>query len=263
MSAFTLKIIALAAMLIDHIAAVFPYHFSFGFRVVGRMTFPIFVYLLAEGFRHTRSQTKYLLRLLAFALISEPFFDWSINRAHNIAAGYSPWHVDLLNNTNIFYTLLLGGMAIVAYEWINKIILQQYFEAPTPGERFAAAVISATPVIGFMSIADILSTDFGSYGVMFILIVYIVKQPKWMMLTVFATMNILQHRGLFPFIWADILRGYITLDIWLYLLIPTTILTVPLIALYNGKRGPGFKWLFYAAYPAHLAVLAGAAWVIY
>ena len=263
MSAFPLKVIALAAMLVDHIAAVFPQHFTLGFRAVGRLTFPIFVYLIAEGFRHTRSPQKFLLRLLAFALISEPFYDWSMNRANNIAAGCSPWHVDFLNDTNIFYTLLLGGMAIVAFRWINNTILKQYFEDATPGERFFTVLISSLPTIGFMWLADILSTDFGGYGVLFILLMYVVTKPKWLMLAVFALMNVLQHRGLLPLFHDDFVRGYISVDIWFYWFILITLLTVPLAALYNGKRGPGFKWLFYVAYPAHLAILAAAAWLIF
>ena len=259
MSAFSLKIIALAAMLTDHVAAVFPEHFSLGFRAVGRLTFPIFVYLIAEGFRHTRNPKKFLLRLLAFAIISQPFYDWSMNRARNIAAGYGPWHVNFLYNTNIFYTLLFGGMAIVVFQWISKTILQSQPADTTISERVATYAISALPTMGFMWLADFLNTDFGGYGVLFIFLMYIISKPKWLVLIVFAVMNILQHRALFPIILADIRRGYISVDVWFYWFIPATLLTVPLIALYNGKRGPGLKWLFYAAYPAHLAILAVAA----
>ena len=258
MSAFALKVIALIAMLADHTAAVFPDHFSLGFRAIGRLTFPIFVYLIAEGFRHTRNPKKYLLRLLIFALISQPFFDWSMNRANNISAGLSPWHVSFLYNTNIFYTLLLGGIAIVAFRWIHAN-LQPQFENPAFSERIAIAAISALPTMGLMWLADFLSTDFGGYGVLFIFLMYIVSKPKWLVLTVFVVMNVLQHRAVFPFLLTDILRGYVSINVWFYLFIPATLLTVPLIALYNGKRGPSLKWLFYVAYPAHLAVLAAAA----
>ena len=268
MSAFVLKIIALAAMLVDHVGAVFPNHTSLYFRVVGRLTFPIFVYLIAEGFRHTRNGKKYLLRLFIFAIIAEFPFDWAIMRAQNIRRGHSPWHVDLLNNTNIFYTLFLGGMAIFAFQLLSKALSEHVAPhitswltsklgkySPITGNligamSFAIIVISALPTLGFMWIAEFLSTDYGGYGVLFILLMYVIK-PKWLMLIVFAIMNVFQHRALFPLI-----QQRVDMHLAFYLFIPATLLTVPLIALYNGKRGPSLKWFFYVAYPAHLMVLA-------
>ena len=262
MSAFVLKIIALAAMLVDHTGSVFSDYTPFWFRVIGRLTFPIFVYLLAEGFRYTRSREKFLLRLLAFAIISEPFYDWAITRSHNIQQGLGPFHVSFFSYTNIFYTLFLGGAAIVAFEWLYGVIAKSQTQSSGSAYEHSHAddvlisAIAALPVLGFMWLADALGTDYGGYGVLFILIMYVIK-PKWLKLTVLAAMNVLQHRYIFQLAWAG--RPF---DVWLYWMIPATLLTVPLIALYNGKRGPGLKWLFYAAYPAHLAILAAAAWFV-
>ncbi|MCL2362005.1 MAG: conjugal transfer protein TraX [Defluviitaleaceae bacterium] len=255
MSAFVLKIIALIAMFIDHIGAVFPDYVPFEFRIIGRLTFPIFVYLIAEGFHHTRNPKKFLLRLLAFALIAEIPYDWAINRASNIRQGLSPWNVDFLNNTNIFYTLFLGGLSIYIFQHIFAIIAQRK-EDDKESVYLTTSAIVAGPVLGIMWIADFLGAEYGGYGVIFILLMYIIK-PKWPKLAVFAVMNVLQHRGLIQFIW----EGQ-RFDNRFFLLIPATLLTVPLMAWYNGKRGPSLKWLFYAAYPVHLAILAVVAWVI-
>ena len=267
MTAFVLKMIALTAMIIDHIGAAFPGYAPFEFRIIGRLTFPIFVFLLAEGFRHTRSPMKFLLRLFAFAIISEPFFDWAITRTH-LTYGYNPWRVDFLNNTNIFYTLFLGGVAIVAFQWIARYLTQR-FSGDSPEEpviphhysthlpqRVAIYSFAALPTIGFMWIAEILGTDYGGYGVLFIFLMYVIKSPKWLVLMVLTVMNVFQHRGLWPFF-----IGEIPIPIGFYLMIPATLLTVPLIAMYNQQRGPSLKWLFYIVYPAHLAVLAGLAFL--
>ena len=64
MTAFQLKLIALAAMFLDHTAAVFPEYLPIEFRAVGRLAWPIFAYLAAEGFRHTKAPEKFMLRLL-------------------------------------------------------------------------------------------------------------------------------------------------------------------------------------------------------
>ena len=78
MNTYKLKLIAIITMLIDHIAAVLipsDTMLWLVMRCIGRLAFPIFVFLLVEGFHHTRDVKKYLLRLGAFALISEVPFD--------------------------------------------------------------------------------------------------------------------------------------------------------------------------------------------
>ena len=86
MSAFVLKIIALAAMFTDHLYIVFPDVFPFWFRGVGRLAFPIFVYLLADGFRHTKKPERFLMRLLAFAFIAEIPYDIAFGNQINFIA---------------------------------------------------------------------------------------------------------------------------------------------------------------------------------
>ena len=259
MSSFTLKIIALTAMIIDHTGSVFSDYLPFYFRVIGRLAFPIFVYLVAQGFKHTRSPEKFLLRLFIFAIISEPAFDWALVRSQNILYGYSPWTVDFLRNTNIFYTLFLGGMAIYVFTWLFDALSQKFSQLFGPDDDSARAIsflLAMLPVLFFMHLAEMLSTDYGAYGVVFIFLMYVVK-PRKLMLLVFAVMNILQHRYTLMFI----IEGTPIDAKWLWM-IPATLLTVPLIALYNGKRGPKLKLFFYAAYPVHLAILAALAWYI-
>jgi len=255
-----LKVIALTAMLLDHVGAVFPDHVPFAFRLIGRLTFPIFVYLIAEGFRYTRSPEKFLLRLLAFAVISEPFYDWTIVRSANIEQGLSPWHVDFLNRTNIFFTLFLGGVAIVVLKHVYDAFIQR-LDTDSPIKAHIMAYVNITMITfpvtyGLMSVADFIGSDYGGYGVLFILLMYVIKN-KLLRISVFAVMNVLQHRGLI-----SMMMDGITLPLEFQAFIPFTLITVPLIALYNGKRGPSLKWLFYIAYPAHLAILAVIAWQI-
>jgi len=73
-----LKIIAIITMLIDHIGAVLLDTSTieyFACRIIGRLSFPIFCFLIIEGFTHTKNNKKYLLRLFIFAIISEIPFD--------------------------------------------------------------------------------------------------------------------------------------------------------------------------------------------
>lgn len=99
LSGSALKVIALVSMTMDHIAYYLMEHGTLLYdlmRTVGRMAFPIFAFLLVEGYDHTRSTRKYALNLLAFALISE--IPW--------------WLLNHDNTHNVFFTLLLGLIAI-------------------------------------------------------------------------------------------------------------------------------------------------------
>ena len=79
---FTLKVIAVAAMFVDHFAAMFLVGLTagrFGWvyyvcRFIGRMTAPIMCFFLSEGFIHTSSRKRYIERMALFALISQPFY---------------------------------------------------------------------------------------------------------------------------------------------------------------------------------------------
>jgi len=238
MNAFTLKIIALTAMIIDHMGVVFPGQFGFEFRVIGRLAFPIYVYLVAEGFKHTKSPAKFLARLFVFAMISQPVFQIALRGVDSFE------NVSFFANTNIFYTLFFGGAAISAYKYINKANF---------------SIIALLPLLLFMWLAALFSSDYGAYGVIFVFGMYWIGQanngnvPKGMQIAVMAGLCLWQHNAIIRFALTGY-AGYIPILTWM--LIPATLLPVLLVGLYNGKRGPSLKWFFYASYPIHLAVLA-------
>ena len=273
MTAFVLKIIALATMIIDHTGAVFPHYFGLEFRVIGRVAFPIFVFLLAEGFRHTRSPYMFLVRLGIFAIISEPFFDLAL-RADLRAVDIISWqfvleNVNFFANANIFYTLFLGGVSICAYDYIrHRMSLFAFFSDDRQSRQkgflyelfsdyFARQRDWFLLVFAFIMafapffIAEALSTDYASYGVAFILAMYAITNKK-IRLAVMAVMCVWQHSWILEFI---IFGQADRLDILHIMMIPATLVPVLLAAYYNGRRGPNFKMFFYTAYPAHLAVL--------
>jgi hypothetical protein len=226
MTAFTLKIIALTAMFFDHLWVVFPDTFPFWFRGIGRLAWPIFAYLLAEGFRHTKAREKFLMRLLAFAVISEIPYDIVFGNDINFFA-----------NTNIFYTLFLGGMAICLCERLKERRGWQ-----------TMAVIGA--VLPTAVLAEILSVDYGGMGVLFIFAMYAIKSntPRLIAFVAFTLSQFI------PLVMAYSLG--IEIPTRYLFMIPFALAAIPLIALYNDERGKQAKWLFYVAYPAHLAVLA-------
>lgn len=114
-SGYWLKVIAVISMLIDHTSAVILEQIpglenpAFLMRIIGRLAFPIYCFLLVEGFYHTRSRAKYAGRLFLFALISEVPFDLAFSRRM--------WD---FSSNNVFFTLLFGLLVIWGVEGIKQ-----------------------------------------------------------------------------------------------------------------------------------------------
>lgn len=221
LSGSTLKIMALAIMLIDHIGAVivqrtmwmpgFDHDFwnslYLPLRYVGRLAFPIFCFLLVEGYVHTSDVKKYIRRMLLFALISEIPFNLAIT---------GKW-IDL-NYQNVFFELAWGLGAIHYLEVIEKKLSNYFLQ-----------VVSRLGIIAvFVILAEYLNFDYGMYGIISIVALYVFRQNKKMQLLV----------GAVSFLWE-----------------PVAPLAFLIIAFYNGKRGRTLKYIFYAFYPAHLLLL--------
>ena len=137
MTAFDIKLIAAATMLIDHIGAVF-FPEQIIFRVIGRASFPLFAWLAAQGQAHTRNLRNYLLRLLALGLLTQPIY----NRILQLAGSSF--------QLNIVFTLALGVLFISAMQaihsrwlkaglWITGWMLD--FFLPIEGGFWAVAVV--------------------------------------------------------------------------------------------------------------------------
>lgn len=141
MTAFGLKLLALFTMTADHIGAIF-FPQEQWIRIIGRMSFPIYCFLLAEGLKHTRSVVNYALRLGIFAVLSEPAYD--------LAFSHTLWEP---SRQNVFFTLLLGFLA-------GELLLKKGGENP---------VLSTMLAILCAVLAEALHADYGAMGVCFIL----------------------------------------------------------------------------------------------
>ena len=164
-SAATLKWIALVTMTIDHFAASGLFdRLAYGevwfgqwgdvgymtMRVIGRLAFPIYCFLLTEGFRYTHSRKGYALRLGLFALISEIPFDIA-----TMGTIWNAWH------QNVFFTLLFGLLALMLADPLYQ-----------RGEQGKAFFI----VLGFALAAELLRTDYGFFGVAVIAAMHFLRE---------------------------------------------------------------------------------------
>jgi hypothetical protein len=143
MNTFQLKIIAIVTMIIDHLGLFFfPQYLIF--RMIGRIAFPLFAWLIANGAYHTHDIGKYLRRLYLFALISQIPFLFP-NRL------IDPQFSDL----NVLCTLFFGLLAIIFIQrtknWVHWLVITAVFA----------------------SFAQLLQTDYGAFGVGVVVLFYV------------------------------------------------------------------------------------------
>ena len=235
-----LKLFAMAVMLIDHTA--YAWHLNevsglayLAMRLIGRLACPIFAYMIAVGARHTHDIKKYLLRLLAFALVSEIPFDL----AFNITEPGFPLEFD---SQNVFFTLFLGLLSLAFLRFFRE----------RWGPRYKLPSVAVLLLL--MLTAYLLNTDYADMGVLSIFLFYIfadkpmaVRGPGFALaITVLALEPVSFTYALQSGNWGSFVNF---MELF-------AVMALPLILLHNGQRGTKMnKWVFYAFYPGHLLVL--------
>lgn len=172
-SGCTLKMIAIITMFIDHTGAIVLcsllndpaftvdferqafvsslYNLS---RDIGRLAFPIFCFLIVEGFLHTRNVKRYAERLALFAVISEIPFDLALK---------GNWYFP--EKQNVYFTLLIGLLVIMGIAWITENGTKNMF-------------LSLIPIIAGMYAAYFIDTDYSYKGVFLIAVLYLMRYTR-------------------------------------------------------------------------------------
>ena len=145
MTVFALKLLAVLSMFVDHLGAEIFVH-ELWMRHFGRLAFPIYAFLISEGFRHTRNLRAYLSRLFVFAIVSEVPFDLYFS-------GYFPD----FGHQNVYFTLFLGLFALYVIVESNSGFLK------------------AVALVGICLIAQGFHTDYRYPGVLLIVCFYYLK----------------------------------------------------------------------------------------
>lgn len=228
MSGFILKVLALVLMIIDHTGLILLEGTSWYLpcRILGRMAFPIYVFLITEGYVHTRNVKKYAGRLLLFALLSEIPFDYAVFG--------TPFY---MGYQNVFFTLVLGLAALICFDMAVGILANS--SSLTWEQQIQRSHMAKLGIVLIMIIAEVAHTDYGAFGILIILLFYWFREEKGKCALVTSVALIV-----YGFLGGFQIEGFGALA-WI------------LIGLYNGKKGryPFPSILFYAAYPIHLLIL--------
>ena len=215
-----LKIIGCVTMVIDHLGALFfPW---IGLRIVGRIAFPIFCFLIAQGVAHTKDLRRYLGRLEMFAVISEIPFDLAFY------GGICLWRC------NVMVTLSIGAAVLAVLrsdraEWLKVVAL------------LAGALL-----------AQWLGADYGALGVLMI-VLFSFKLPGWVDFLLLGLSFFCSGGGTVEvFLWVVPIQMFALLA-----LVP-----IGMYSGRKRWRVPWEKWAFYGFYPAHLLVMLGIAQIV-
>jgi len=212
MNAFVLKLIAITAMTIDHIGYVF-FPYSTWMRVAGRLTMPIFAFLISEGFRHTKNIDKYIKRMFVLALISAVPFFLLFKTPSDVLFAY------------LFALLGLKGAQHEADK--RKKVLK---------------------LLGFAVLSLVFVTDWPLVAPLMVYVFYYANYDKRKIFLGFTSVFFICY-GIFYLVCVAIndMGLFLANNIQFGLF-----LALPIIFLYNGTQGPKAKYLFYWYYPLHL-----------
>ena len=212
-----LKIIAMISMVFDHVGDMFFPEVMWP-RMIGRIAMPLFSFCIAEGYFYTRDKKKYLLRMGLFALVSEIPFDLAFSRKIEFT------------HQNIMLTFFIALLALMLFDLIRGEKNPETERYPIGKSLLGILAVAAMSVLAFL-----LRADYTVFAVIAVFLFYVFRQLKPILRCIPGVAFLALTRTM----------GY-------YI---TTGLSIIPLALYNGKKGKGLKWLFYAFYPGHLLLL--------
>lgn len=230
-----LKLLACITMLVDHVgatlvlrlirevgnpgSALIPLYYLM--RIIGRIAFPIYCFLLVEGAHHTRNPKKYGLRLLIGMQLSEIPFDLALSSRGPVCFDWT--------DNSVMITLLLGFLMIQSM-------------------KQATGAWKALLILPFYLLAEQLHTDYGGLGILIIAVFALTRGMPHE--------KLLQTVGLCAVIYpgSRVLLGSVAVNLEWF----AALAMIPIFC-YDGRKlthSKAAQWAFYLFYPVHLAVLA-------
>lgn len=281
MSVFVIKLLAIGSMLVDHLGAYLRARLLISgdlytvMRCIGRFAFPVYAFLIVNGFQKTHDVKRYLTRLIAFAAISQVPYAmfhnmyyalqdegliielgtrWFVCLIFIIVAGVA-WFTAVRADWSVIWPVFALTLAVLRVEYRGVVILGKeldvfytlalglaaiaLLDAITREERdYVKLLMQAIALFGAgFLIMD--NADYGLLGVALIVSIWIARDSVFSQAGIMALWCVVKF-----LIYGNGMGRFIG---GICCLIP--------VFLYNGKLGKPFKLGFYAVYPVHLAIL--------
>lgn len=240
MNTFTLKMIALVLMVIDHIGLYFD-SMPIWFRYLGRACYPLFLFCMVWGFHYTKDRRKYLLRFYVMSVFMT-IFRYTVDAYFITENGYG--------NHNIFLSMFLVGIVITAIElfvrdrkkgfiMLSVIFAVQVLYYTIPNILPFVRSLSGDILTGI--IPNLALNEYGFEFVVLGVLMYFLKEKKDLFCVMYILFCIIQFS-------LEMLATGMAAQ-WFM------IIALPLILHYNNQKGYGMKYFFYIFYPIHTFLL--------
>ena len=254
LNSFELKLTGLILMVFDHIHEFFTFtgNIPIVFTWLGRVVAPIFMFLTVEGYTHTRSKKKYMLRLYIGSLVMY-FGNYIIPKLLPRADGFT------INN-NIFSTLLMMVIYMVIIDYLIASFKEKDITKITLSILFT--IIPFILGSSITTIADVTNLDFLKYiipniylvegGPVLILlgvIFYLTRDNLYKLIQSYIIFSLALFLGSLLESMFDIKELFLVHFQWMM------IFSAFFFKAYNGEKGRGLKYLFYIFYPVHIYLL--------
>ncbi len=237
----TLKILAAIFMLVDHIGfLIFPD--VLWLRAIGRISMPLFAFLISEGCRYTRSKTKHFLLLFTLGVVCQVVYQIAM-----------PGELYF----NILITFSISVLTIYAMQYAKQTLFEKESNAVKKTLALLLFFIVVISVYGFCLVFHV---DYGFWGCMLPVAASAfdfrkIEAPSWL-----KNLDVLPLKIL---CFAIVLLPLVLGSAFSFKIAIFSYLAVLLLLLYNGEKGKkNLKYFFYLFYPIHLAVLEGIAMLI-
>ena len=236
-SSFDLKVIAFITMIIDHVGYCLYYLFNYDtmltFRLIGRVSMPIFTFLIYQGFKHTSNLEEYIKRLLLAASITQILILIEGIIAYKVAPNYD---IRPYSNLNILFSFTIGVLFLCLIDNIRKV-----------EKRMLRYALMGICIIAILELSLLSNIEYELIPLCILTFLYYLEKIndkkiiKFILIIIFILAFFFFTSGLDKF----------------------AILSIPLIAMYNGRKGIDDKRVFYYAYPIQYVIIYALGIILY
>ncbi len=234
LSSFDIRIIAMITMVIDHIGYFFYYMFDDNtyniFRSIGRLSMPLFVFLIYQGYKHTKNLKKYIYRLIELAIFTQVVIIVTGIIINSIDNSYA---ITYYRELNIVFSF---AICLLLLEAINRFL---------GTKKKSESFIYFFTIIAILSMYMLIDIEYGLTIPFFIMSLFLYDK-----ISRYKKLYVVVLFFIFFMIFADSLMKY-------------SIFSIIPILMYNGKKGYDNKKLFYYFYPAQYIILNILGFIMY